>query len=111
MTKILEDIFFPLNMGRNKKPNESRVTGIPNNAISLKEWLVEWSAENSIDESTTGGKRYIVAKSLTVAAGETVDLSTEAFDDVYMIELSWSGATGTMVLNLPLAASNKNRAI
>jgi len=111
MTKILEDIFFPLNMGRNKRPNESRVTGIPNNAISLKEWLVEWLAENSIDESTTGGKRYIVAKSLTVAAGETVDLSTEEFDDVYMIELSWSGATGTMVLNLPLAASNKNRAM
>ena len=28
-----------------------------------------------------------------------------------MIELSWSGATGTMVLNLPLAASNVNRVI
>ena len=111
MTKILEDMFFPLNMGRNKRPNESRVTGIPNNAISLKEWLVKWLKANSIDESTTGGKRYIVAKNLTVVAGETVDLSTEAFDDVYMIELSWSGVTGTMVLNLPLAASNTNRAI
>ena len=105
MTKLPKDIFFSLNMGRNKRPNESRVTGIPNNAISLKKWL----AKNSIDESTTEGKRYIVAKNLTVVAGETVDLSTEAFDDAYMIELSWSGATGTMVLNLPPAASNVNR--
>ena len=109
MTKLPKDIFFSLNMGRNKRPNESRVTGIPNNAISLKKWIVEWLAKNSIDESTTEGKRYIVAKNLTVVAGETVDLSTEAFDDAYMIELSWSGATGTMVLNLPLAASNTNR--
>ena len=109
MTKLPKDIFFSLNMGRNKRPNESRVTGIPNNAISLKEWIVEWLAKNSIDESTTGGKRYIVPKNITVVAGETVDLSTEAFDDAYMIELSWSGGTGTMVLNLPLAASNTNR--
>lgn len=108
MTKLPNEIYFPLNMGRDKKDNsESRVTAPFNNSISLRDWL----KANSIDESTTGAKRYIVSTNLTVKAGETVDLSSTIFDDVYMIELSWSGATGTMVLNLPLAASNANRVI
>jgi hypothetical protein len=94
-------------MGRNKRSNENHLPGMPNKSISLKDWL----KANSINESTTGAKRYIVSTNLTVKAGETVDLSSTTFDDVYMIELSWSGATGTMVLNLPLAASNANRVI
>ena len=52
---------------------------------------------------------YIVPTSLTVAASTTVDLSDSAYATAEMIELSWTGGTGTMVLNLPLAASNANR--
>ena len=52
---------------------------------------------------------YIVPTSLTVTQGTTVDLSDTAYATSELIELSWSGATGTMVLNLPLAASNVNR--
>jgi hypothetical protein len=46
-----------------------------------------------------------------VTEGITVNLSDSAYKNSDMIELSWSGATGTMVLNLPLAASNVNRVI
>lgn len=52
---------------------------------------------------------YIVPTSLTVTQGTTVNLSDPAYATSELIELSWSGATGTMVLNLPLAASNVNR--
>ena len=52
---------------------------------------------------------YIVPTSLTVTQGTTVNLSDSAYATSELIELSWSGATGTMVLNLPLAASNVNR--
>ena len=52
---------------------------------------------------------YIVPTSLTVTQGTTVNLSDLAYATSELIELSWSGATGTMVLNLPLAASNVNR--
>ena len=52
---------------------------------------------------------YIVPTSLTVVQGTTVNLSDSAYATSELIELSWSGATGTMVLNLPLAASNVNR--
>ena len=52
---------------------------------------------------------YIVPTSLTVTEGTTVDLSDSAYATAEMIELSWSGVTGTMVINLPLAASNANR--
>ncbi len=52
---------------------------------------------------------YIVPTSLTVTEGTTVNLSDSAYANSELIELSWSGATGTMVLNLPLAASNVNR--
>ena len=52
---------------------------------------------------------YIVPTSLTVTEGTTVNLSDSAYATSELIELSWSGANGTMVLNLPLAASNVNR--
>ena len=52
---------------------------------------------------------YIVPTQLTVSEGTTVNLSDSAYATSELIELSWSGATGTMVLNLPLAASNANR--
>ena len=52
---------------------------------------------------------YVVPTSLTVTQGTTVNLSDSAYATSELIELSWSGATGTMVLNLPLAASNVNR--
>ena len=52
---------------------------------------------------------YIVPTSLTVSEGTTVNLSDSAYATSELIELSWSGATGTMILNLPIAASNANR--
>jgi len=52
---------------------------------------------------------YIVPTSLTLLEGTTVNLSDSAYATSEMIELSWSGSNGTMVLNLPLAASNVNR--
>jgi len=52
---------------------------------------------------------YIVPTSLTVSEGTTVNLSDSAYATSELIELSLSGATGTMILNLPIAASNVNR--
>ena len=52
---------------------------------------------------------YITPTQLTVVKDTTVDLSDSTYATAEMIELSWSGATGTMVINLPLAASNANR--
>ncbi len=52
---------------------------------------------------------YIVPTSLTVSAGQTINLADSAYATSELIELSWSGANGTMILNLPLAASNVNR--
>ena len=54
---------------------------------------------------------YIVPTSLTVSSGQTINLSDSAYATSELIELSWSGSNGTMVLNLPLAASNVNRVI
>ena len=52
---------------------------------------------------------YIVPTSLTVTQGTTVNLSDSAYATSELIELSWSGATGTMVLNLPTASQHPNR--
>ena len=52
---------------------------------------------------------YIIPTQLTVTEGTTVNLSESTYKNSDMIELSWSGSNGTMVLNLPLAASNVNR--
>ena len=54
-------------------------------------------------------KNYIVPTTLTVSDGQTINLSDIGYQSVDMIRLSWSGANGTMVLNLPDATQNVNR--
>jgi len=67
--------------------------------------------QNGVTKQTTVQNivNYIVPTSLTVSEGTTVNLSDLAYATSELIELSWSGANGTMILNLPLAASNVNR--
>jgi len=54
-------------------------------------------------------RNYIVPTSLTVSNGQTINLSDIGYQSVDMIRLTWSGANGTMVLNLPDATQNVNR--
>lgn len=52
---------------------------------------------------------FIKPYSLTVQDGVNVDLSSSTYDNIEMLKLSWTGATGTMVLSLPFASANENR--
>ena len=52
---------------------------------------------------------YLVPTNLTVSAGQTVNLSDATYDSSMLIRLTWSGANGTMILNLPNASDNVNR--
>tara|TARA_R110002072_G_scaffold11383_1_gene51558 strand:+ start:142 stop:591 length:450 start_codon:yes stop_codon:yes gene_type:complete len=54
---------------------------------------------------------YLIPTSLTVQADVTVNLGDAIYDDVILLKLSWSGANGTQILNLPTAASHTNRVI
>jgi len=54
-------------------------------------------------------KNYIVPTTLTVSDGQTINLSDIGYQSANMIRLTWSGANGTMVLNLPDATQNVNR--
>ena len=54
---------------------------------------------------------YLVPTSLTVQADVTVNLGDAIYNDVILLKLSWSGANGTQILNLPTAASHTNRVI
>ena len=52
---------------------------------------------------------YIVTTSITFQADLTINLSDSTYDNSEMIRLSWAGATGTGILNLPDATQNVNR--
>lgn len=54
-------------------------------------------------------ENYLVPTNLTVSSGDTVNLSDSTYSDAMLIRLSWSGANGTMTLNLPSASDNTNR--
>ncbi len=54
---------------------------------------------------------YLIPTSLTVEPDVTVNLGNAAYQNSILIKLSWSGANGTQVLNLPSAASSTNRII
>lgn len=51
---------------------------------------------------------YIVPKSLTVSADDSVDLNSSDYDNSLLIKLTWSGDSGTMTLTLPDATATKN---
>ena len=54
-------------------------------------------------------ENYLVPVNITVSDGETINLSDSTYSDSMLIRLSWSGASGTMTLNLPSASDNTNR--
>jgi len=54
-------------------------------------------------------ENYLVPVNITASDGETINLSDSTYSDSMLIRLSWSGANGTMTLNLPSASDNTNR--
>ena len=68
-------------------------------------------AQSDITKQTTLNDilNYLVPTNLTVSAGQTVNLSEATYDNSMLIRLTWSGANGTVVLNLPSASDNTNR--
>ena len=87
-----------------------KITELPN-ATSLQGDEAFVVVQGGVTKQSTiqNALNYITPTQLTVIKDTTIDLSDSAYATAEMIELSWSGATGTMVLNLPLAASNVNR--
>ena len=86
------------------------ISGLPN-ATSLQGDEAFVVVQGGVTKQSTiqNVLNYITPTPLTVVKDTTVDLSDPAYATAELIELSWSGDTGTMVLNLPLAASNANR--
>jgi hypothetical protein len=76
MAKIPEDIFLPLNIGRSKRSNTNPLVGIPNNSISLKNWL---KANNIIGHESASESKVFVEN-------EVIDI-----EDVFDINTSPSG--------------------
>ena len=54
---------------------------------------------------------YLVPTHITVSSGQTINLSDSQYANIKLVKLTWSGASGNMTLNLPLASENTNRAI
>ena len=52
---------------------------------------------------------YVVPTNITVSSGQTINLQYATYETSELIRLSWSGANGTMVLNLPTASQHPNR--
>tara|TARA_R110000744_G_C19165033_1_gene540948 strand:- start:43 stop:492 length:450 start_codon:yes stop_codon:yes gene_type:complete len=86
------------------------ISGLPN-ATSLQGDEAFVVVQGGVTKQSTiqNALNYIIPLQLTVVKDTTIDLSDSAYATVEMVELSWSGDIGTMVLNLPLAASNVNR--
>jgi len=69
--------------------------------------------QNGTTKQTTLNQidNYLIPTNLTVQPDVTVNLSDAVYQNSILIKLSWSGANGTQVLNLPTAASSTNRII
>ena len=52
---------------------------------------------------------YVVPTNITVSSGETINLQDATYETSELIRLTWNGANGTMVLNLPTATQHPNR--
>ena len=51
---------------------------------------------------------YVIPHSVTVSAGNNIDLGSSTYDDSEMIKLSWTGANGNMTMTLPDCTSVNN---
>ncbi len=80
-------------------------------AIQGNEEIVIVQGEITKRTTVNTTTNYIVPTSLTVSAGQTVNLSDVAYQNVDMIRLHWSGSNGSMTLNLPDATQNLNRVL
>ena len=69
--------------------------------------------QNGTTKQTTLNQidNYLIPTNLTVQPDVTVNLSDAVYQNSILIKLSWSGANGTQVLNLPTASSSTNRII
>ena len=69
--------------------------------------------QDGTTKSTTLNKidNYLIPTNLTVSTGVTVNLSDEIYKDIILLRLTWSGQSGTQILNLPSALDNTNRII
>ena len=69
--------------------------------------------QNGTTKQTTLNQidNYLIPTNLTSQPDVTVNLSDAVYQNSILIKLSWSGANGTQVLNLPTAASSTNRII
>tara|TARA_R110000796_G_scaffold65350_1_gene150993 strand:+ start:300 stop:815 length:516 start_codon:yes stop_codon:yes gene_type:complete len=67
------------------------------------------SSSIEVYNQTNPNNSYIVPVTLTVSAGDTINLSDSVYQNTSMIELSWSGGTNPDVtLNLPDATNPNN---
>jgi len=54
---------------------------------------------------------YVVPTTLTVSSGQTINLQDAIYESSELIRLTWNGANGTMIINLPEASQHPNRII
>ena len=91
-----------------------KISELPNaTALTNGELLVVVQSSNT-KQSTIGSiSNYINSISLTVAAGQTVNLSDAAYSSLSLLKLTYTAAGGAenMTMNLPDATTNANRLI
>ena len=83
---------------------------IANNLEGLEPIVV---VQNSVTKQSTVQNilNYMTPTSLVVSAGQVISLQDALYDTAQLIRMTWSGANGTMTLNLPTASLNTNRII
>jgi len=67
------------------------------------------SSSIEVYNQNNNNNSYIVPTKLTVEEGDVINLSDLTYQNTTMIEISWSGATGTdVIMNLPDATTDNN---
>jgi len=54
---------------------------------------------------------YIIGNRIEVQKETTINLDDSEYENIKLVQLSWSGDIGNMTLNLPTASTHENRAI
>ena len=91
-----------------------KISELPSASALTNGELLVVVQSSSTKQSTIGSiSNYINSISLTVAAGETVNLSDAAYASLSLLKLTYTAAGGSenMTMNLPDATTNANRLI
>lgn len=75
---------------------------------NVKDYIIPLAEDVIKPKAVKEAQKYLIPTTITAEDGVDIDLADSVYDDTVIVELSWTGGSGTAVYTLPDATSSNN---